>query len=296
MEDCMADVILGAVNDAGNGTTIYARGEVYSDDFVLKAAVSMANEARRIDGVHGTGINSGAGVVGNGGQAAPRGKVHAAGAGVVGTGGSVREQSAESPGAGVIGLGTGALPPDPQASAGVGVFGLGATITSPGSGAGGVGVAGMGSWGTGKTGAGVVGVSTTIQFPDPERTAGVGVYGESQDRAGVLGVGGGPVVVETRGTPGVIGLSGSGPGGEFSSDTTGQLCLVPSVESKLPTVGRRGDLWVHNTRPALGRAGRKTRVQQSPVSLFLCVQDFPVVRWQRVLLDSVRIKGGTVVS
>jgi hypothetical protein len=231
------------------------------------------------------------GVRRDGGRAPARRGVRVAGTGVIGHGGPVRDASTELPGPGVIGVGSGARDPDPKTSAGVGIFGIGTTESArPGSTVGGTGVVGKGNRsGRGKTGAGVVGVSSAIELPSAETTAGVGVYGESSSGPGVLGVWGGPIAVEKRGGAGVVGKSGSGPGGEFSSSATGQVHLVPSNATKFPIVGRRGDLWMHNHR------GNAPRRRQPSASLYICVQDQPVVIWQQVLMDPTRFAGGTAI-
>lgn len=299
----MSDVQLDIINDGQNGTAIEAQGERYADDFVFRADASTADVVHLIHGLRGVGINEGdgvfgsggeggAGVRGHGGAALQRGKFRGAPAGVIGRGGRIRRSSGEAPGAGVIGVGTGDENPDPRKSSGAGVFGMGATEVTPRSQVGGTGVVGSGSRANkkgGQTGAGVVGVSAELVFPSAETTANVGVYGTSSTGPGVVGVAAGGVSTEERGAPGVIGTSGSGPGGEFSCSLGGQVRLVPSKDGALPTIGRRGDLWVHRRR------GRTSRIRQPGVSLYICVQDSPTVQWQLVLLDPTRVKGGTVV-
>ena len=108
---------------------------------------------------------------------------------------------------------------------------------------------------------------------------------------GVYGLAGGPIEPGVRGAAGVVGSSGNGPGGSFSSYQWAQIHLTPSTEATLPTVGVRGDLWAH-----VGKNSPKgSRFRQGEVSLYLCVEDFPEVRWQKVLLDTPKLKGGTAV-
>jgi hypothetical protein len=257
------------------GTGVFGRGDTFG-------------VVGKSDAVGVLGRGSVAGVRGEGGTARPRGRARVAGTGVIGLGGPVRDELGESGGAGVIGVGTGAQDPEPLTSAGAGVFGVGATSTRPQSEVGGTGVVGMasrGRKGRGKVGAGVVGVASAIQLPSAETTSGVGVYGLSEAGPGVVGIAGGPIAAEERGAPGVRGESGSGPGGEFSSDETGQVRLVPSKETVLPTIGLRGDLWMHNHK------GRASKLRQPGLSLYICVQDAPVVIWQEVMLDPTRLQG-----
>ena len=192
---------------------------------------------------------------------------------MIGRGGPVDDRHRALRGARVIGVGTDFRDAGPEESAGVGVFGIGA----------------LGVVGNGEEGAGVVGACGLIQIPNAKDTGSVGVYGSSGVGSGVVGIAGGPVTPDDRGFPGVVGAGGSGPGGEFNSEETGQVRLVPSKQKTLPTLGRRGDLWVQI------RPGRKvSKLRQPALSLFLCVQDSPDVRWQKVLLDPARLKGGAI--
>ena len=269
----MPDVELGNTNTADNETTIEAQGDSFIGDSVFRADARTAEGRPRINGLRGDGIHGGAGAIGGGGNPQQTATVPAAGPGVIGRGGPVGDRHPGLRGAGVIGVGTDFRDAGPEESAGVGVFGIGA----------------FGVVGNGIEGAGVVGACGLILIPDAKTTGSVGVYGMSGVGPGVVGIGGGPINPEHRGSPGVVGSSGSGPGGEFDSEETGQVRLVPSKRKTLPTLGLRGDLWVQ-IRP--GRAGSKLR--QPSLSLFMCVQDSPDVRWQKVLLDPARLKGGTV--
>jgi hypothetical protein len=293
----MTHVKLDKTNEAHQGTQIEAQADFF-DEYVFRADAELADTGVIVDGLVGRGNDRGAGVVGlggeeggvgvrgTGGSSRQVGEVHMAGTGVVGTGGFVRKKSREFPGAGVIGLGTGSESPSPQESAGVGVFGKGAKATSPGSVVGGTGVVGVGSYSEqGRIGAGVVGISTAIQLPNPKETEGIGVYGYSETGPGVVGIAASNSL-DSRGDAGVVGRGDSGPGAEFSSDMSAQVHLVPSKDAKLPKIGRRGDLWIHY-RPGRVRHG------QNGVSLYICVEDRGIATWQRVLLDSTRIAGGS---
>ena len=184
----MPDVALNTINDGHNGTSIEAQGERYANDYVFSADASNADIVHRIDGLRGVGVNEGDGVVGRGGeggagvsgrggQALQRGRVHVAGTGVIGRGGSLNPESGERPGAGVIGMSTDARDPSPEERAGAGVVGAGATPARHRAQVGGTGVVGIGGvpMEEGRVGAGVVGISSAIQFPPSALTAGVGV-------------------------------------------------------------------------------------------------------------------------
>jgi hypothetical protein len=305
----MPKVRLDSINDGYGGTAIHSRGDQFASPYVFQADGRTSGSVLSVTGLSGLGAHGGAGVEGWGGEAGagdrpgveqgvgvrgyggpPRSRTGTpvAGPGVVGTGGYVRDGSGETPGAGVVGMGSGARARPRLESAGVGVLGVGSGVATSGLSVGGNGVVGhAGSTERGRYGAGVVGVSTGMR-PSPEATEAVGVYGTSATGPGVAGVASGGITPDDRGWPGVAGSSGSGPGGEFSSVTGGQVRLVPSPAARLPLVGRRGDLWVH-TRP-----GRQGGSQQAGVTLYFCVRDRGVAEWQRVLLDPVRLAGGTI--
>jgi hypothetical protein len=281
----MSHVKLGAVNDAQSRTVIHARGDFISFDSVFTADGGTGDIANKLTGLEGIGNNGGAGVSGIGGVPSSIREPLAAGPGVIGRGGRVDERHPGLLGAGVIGLGSNIGNPDPEFVAGVGVYGEGT-----------IGVFGEGNGGQNEQRShfdiGVVGLSGPPLFLlNPKVSSRVGVYGAAVGGTGVVGLAGGPIELGVRGPAGVVGDSGSGPGGSFGSSETGQLHLVPSARNALPTVGVRGDLWAHVGK----KSAPGTKFRQGAVSLYICVQDSPDVRWQKVMLDTPKLKGGTVI-
>jgi hypothetical protein len=59
-----------------------------------------------------------------------------------------------------------------------------------------------------------------------------------------------------------------------------QIRLVPSQDSKVPTKGRIGDLYLH-----------RVTVKPPAVNLYLCINDSPV-QWQQVQLAPTIYPGG----
>ena len=278
----MSHVKLGDANDTDSQTVIRAQGDFLAPS-VFSAAAYTANNSNALVGLEGAGKNGGAGTTGRGGSPRRNAEAPAAGPGVIGRGGPVEDDQPGLPGAGVIGVATGVRDPDPQDSSGVGVYGAGA-----------IGVLGQGTAPSDRErrfGTGVVGLVAEIELPDAKIRAGAGVFGESGVGPGVVGIAGGPLNPEDIGAAGVVGEGGSGPGGEFSSSLGGQVHLTPSNSPSFPTLGRRGDLWVH-----VGKNSPKgTKFHEGAVSLYVCVEDIPEVRWQKVLLDTPKLKGGTPV-
>jgi hypothetical protein len=291
----MADVVLGVINEADAQTGINSHNDFLGSNSVFLVNGGTAGVANKLDGIESVGNNGGAGVAGRGGKPwphmePPEGKlqstrVRAAGPGVIGYGGPVDDNNLPGlPGPGVIGLGTSANLPYPQYSAGVGVYGAG-TI-------GVIGVAGGGGPNQFSSGTGVIGVcGEPLLVLDPKYTSDVGVCGASDRGTGVYGLAGGPIEPGVRGEAGVVGVSGNGPGGSFESSQMAQLHLTPSQSDTLPTVGLRGDLWVHVAK----NSPKGTRFREGTVSIYVCVEDIPEVRWQKVLLDTAKLAGGSKV-
>jgi len=271
----MSDVVLGVTNEADSQTAINSHNDFLGSESVFLANGGTPGVANKLNGLEGVGNNGGAGVVGQGGKPWQAKQPLVAGPGVIGRGGPVDDREFPGlPGPGVVGLATDVRDPRPQDSSGTGVYGRGV-----------VGVLGQATG----DGTGVLGVVAEIELPDAKRRAGAGVYGESWIGPGVVGIAAGPSIVDEQGAPGVVGEGGSGPGGSFSSSLSGQVHLTPSASPSLPALGIQGDLWAHVDTSPLGERFR------GAVSLYLCVQDVPDVRWQKVLLDPSRLKGGTPV-
>jgi hypothetical protein len=279
----MSHVKLGDANDTDSQTLIRAEGEFMAGS-VFSAAAYTASNLNPLIGLEGAGKNGGAGALGRGGTPARNAEAAVAGPGVIGRGGSIEADRSGLPGAGVIGVATNVKVPDPRDSAAVGVYGAGAI--------GVFGLHGGEKENQYSAGTGVVGVSgSPLVLLDQRSTSGVGVYGASDRGVGVFGLSGGPIEPGVRGKAGVVGVSGNGPGGSFESAQFAQVHLTPSTEVTLPTVGVRGDLWAH----VAPNSPKGTKFHQGAVSLYLCVEDFPDVRWQKVQLDTPRLKGGAKV-